>query len=208
VGDAAHAVHPLAGQGVNLGFGDARALAEALVAAVETGTDPGDARMLYDSYEAPRRIAVLTMTTALDGIKRIFEVRSRVSSRWRALLWVCCVGLCHTNAAMHPARQLACSTSDFDCWPDPQSEVVLSRPRRFGPAASSCPALLHVILQRNGSPPLCVCASAGAGAGARFLGPARRGAAANQRGGAAAQWHHAVRDVGRGVSSRHCCWAL
>ncbi|EFJ42741.1 hypothetical protein VOLCADRAFT_42415, partial [Volvox carteri f. nagariensis] len=74
VGDAAHAVHPLAGQGVNLGFGDARVLVEALAAAVETGTDPGDARMLYEDYEVPRRRAVLTMTAALDGIKRAFEV--------------------------------------------------------------------------------------------------------------------------------------
>ena len=46
VGDAAHVVHPLAGQGVNLGLGDAAALAEALVAAVETGRDLGELRLL------------------------------------------------------------------------------------------------------------------------------------------------------------------
>ncbi|KXZ50259.1 hypothetical protein GPECTOR_17g897 [Gonium pectorale] len=76
VGDAAHAVHPLAGQGVNLGFGDARVLAEALAGAVEAGADPGDAQVLADGYEAPRRRAVLTMVAALDGVKKAFEVQA------------------------------------------------------------------------------------------------------------------------------------
>lgn len=55
VGDAAHAVHPLAGQGVNLGLGDAAALAAALAAAKEAGGDVGDVAMLRDAYEAPRK---------------------------------------------------------------------------------------------------------------------------------------------------------
>ncbi len=46
VGDAAHVVHPLAGQGVNLGFGDVRALSAALAHAVETGRDPGELALL------------------------------------------------------------------------------------------------------------------------------------------------------------------
>lgn len=46
VGDAAHAVHPMAGQGVNLGFGDAVALADALAHAAECGLDPGDLLLL------------------------------------------------------------------------------------------------------------------------------------------------------------------
>ena len=46
IGDAAHAVHPLAGQGVNLGFGDAEALTAALGQAVANGTDLGDLSML------------------------------------------------------------------------------------------------------------------------------------------------------------------
>lgn len=46
VGDAAHAVHPLAGQGVNMGFMDVKALVDALAFAVESGTDIGSMQML------------------------------------------------------------------------------------------------------------------------------------------------------------------
>ena len=46
LGDAAHVVHPLAGQGVNLGFGDAAALHAAIAAAVAVGGDIGDIRTL------------------------------------------------------------------------------------------------------------------------------------------------------------------
>ena len=46
IGDAAHSVHPLAGQGVNLGFGDVEALVKALAHAVECGRDLGDASLL------------------------------------------------------------------------------------------------------------------------------------------------------------------
>lgn len=85
VGDAAHAVHPLAGQGVNLGFGDAGALAEALRAAVESGTDPGDARHLAEAYEGPRRQAVMSMVAALDGIKQAFQVQAPPFAALRGL---------------------------------------------------------------------------------------------------------------------------
>lgn len=46
IGDAAHTVHPLAGQGVNLGLGDAEALAAAIALAKRTGADVGDTGLL------------------------------------------------------------------------------------------------------------------------------------------------------------------
>jgi len=50
VGDAAHSVHPLAGQGVNLGFGDVEALVDTLAHAVECGRDLGELTLLQASF--------------------------------------------------------------------------------------------------------------------------------------------------------------
>ena len=70
VGDAAHAVHPLAGQGVNLGFQDARALARAIAgrSALER---PGDLRVVR-RYARERREDVAAMQFATDGLDRLF----------------------------------------------------------------------------------------------------------------------------------------
>jgi ubiquinone biosynthesis UbiH/UbiF/VisC/COQ6 family hydroxylase len=70
IGDAAHAVHPLAGQGVNLGFQDARALAEAIASrsALEA---PGDLRVLR-RYARERREDVTAMQFVTDGLDRLF----------------------------------------------------------------------------------------------------------------------------------------
>lgn len=72
VGDAAHQVHPLAGQGVNLGLLDAAALAAALADHLQQpGADPGDIRALR-RYERSRRGDNLTTLAAMDALHRIF----------------------------------------------------------------------------------------------------------------------------------------
>ncbi len=75
VGDAAHVIHPLAGQGVNLGLLDTAALAEVLNAAKREGRDLGDLRVLQQ-YERWRRGDNLLMTAATDGLKRLFGSRN------------------------------------------------------------------------------------------------------------------------------------
>lgn len=74
VGDAAHGVHPLAGQGVNLGFGDAAALA-AILGARGPVTDAG-AAILLERYAHRRAGPVLAMQTVTDGLVRLFDVRA------------------------------------------------------------------------------------------------------------------------------------
>ncbi len=78
VGDAAHNLHPLAGQGVNLGFQDARVLADILR---QRGgcADVGEHRLLR-RYERQRREDVLLMTLATDGLKHLFNNESRMLS--------------------------------------------------------------------------------------------------------------------------------
>jgi len=71
VGDAAHVVHPLSGQGMNLGFGDVRVLLET-VRTREPFRDPGDL-MLLRRYERARREPVATMRFTTDGLQRLFD---------------------------------------------------------------------------------------------------------------------------------------
>ena len=72
VGDAAHAVHPLAGQGVNLGFLDSAALAQVLEEARARGEGAGELRVLR-RYERWRKGENLVMLNALDGLNRLFS---------------------------------------------------------------------------------------------------------------------------------------
>ena len=74
VGDAAHGVHPLAGQGVNLGFGDAAALA-AILGARGPVADAG-AAILLERYARRRAGPVLAMQAVTDGLVRLFDVRA------------------------------------------------------------------------------------------------------------------------------------
>jgi len=71
IGDAAHTVHPLAGQGANLGVADAAALAEVVTEAVRSGRDPGSYAVLR-RYERWRKGETLLMLALMDGFKRLF----------------------------------------------------------------------------------------------------------------------------------------
>jgi 2-octaprenyl-6-methoxyphenol hydroxylase len=77
VGDAAHVIHPIAGQGLNMGLKDVAALAEVIVDAARLGLDPGSATVL-DRYQRWRRFDTVTMGIATDGLNRLFSNRSDV----------------------------------------------------------------------------------------------------------------------------------
>jgi len=80
-GDAAHVIHPLAGQGANLGLQDARALA-AVLAAREPGRDPGELRLLR-RYERSRAEANLAMAGTVHGLFRLFDAPGAGVARLR-----------------------------------------------------------------------------------------------------------------------------
>lgn len=73
VGDAAHAVHPLAGQGVNLGFGDAAALSKVIAGGLSVGADIGELSLLK-KYEKERKAANVAMMAILDGFQKVYSV--------------------------------------------------------------------------------------------------------------------------------------
>ncbi len=81
IGDAAHVVHPLAGQGVNLGFGDARALA-AVLQDRTASRDPGDYSLLR-RFERSRAEDNLAMRLVTDGLQRLFRARQPWVARLR-----------------------------------------------------------------------------------------------------------------------------
>jgi 2-octaprenyl-6-methoxyphenol hydroxylase len=72
IGDAAHAVHPVAGQGLNMGLKDAAALAEVLVDALRLGEDIGSETVL-DRYARWRRFDNAALTAGFDGFVRLFS---------------------------------------------------------------------------------------------------------------------------------------
>src|SRR5829696_1526214 len=72
LGDAAHVIHPIAGQGLNLGLKDAAALAESIVDAVRLGLDPGGADVLA-AYERARRFDTVAMGMVTDGLNLLFS---------------------------------------------------------------------------------------------------------------------------------------
>jgi 2-octaprenyl-6-methoxyphenol hydroxylase len=77
VGDAAHVIHPIAGQGLNMGLKDVAALAEVIVDAARLGLDPGSLAVL-ERYQRWRRFDTVAMGIATDGLNRLFSNQSAV----------------------------------------------------------------------------------------------------------------------------------
>jgi 2-octaprenyl-6-methoxyphenol hydroxylase len=82
VGDSAHAIHPIAGQGLNLGFRDAAALVQVLVEGARLGLDLGD-RQLLDRYQRWRSLDTLMVAMATDGLTRLYGVPGKLPSAIR-----------------------------------------------------------------------------------------------------------------------------
>lgn len=80
LGDAAHTIHPLAGQGVNLGFMDAAVLAEELIKASESRMNPADPALLA-RYQRRRKLDNLSMTASMEAFKRLFAA-DELPIRW------------------------------------------------------------------------------------------------------------------------------
>jgi 2-octaprenylphenol hydroxylase len=83
IGDAAHAIHPLAGQGANLGLQDAAELAHQVAVALGAGLHPGD-RPVLRRYERARKGANATMLNFMTGLNRLFTTDSRLVAEIRA----------------------------------------------------------------------------------------------------------------------------
>ena len=84
VGDAAHGIHPIAGQGLNLGLRDVGALVEVLAEGRRIGLDPGDAQLLA-RYEKWRGLDSFMVAAATDGLTRLFGIPGKLPSAIRRL---------------------------------------------------------------------------------------------------------------------------
>jgi 2-octaprenyl-6-methoxyphenol hydroxylase len=82
VGDAAHAIHPIAGQGLNLGFRDVAALTQVLVEGARLGLDLGN-RQLLDRYQRWRSLDALSVAFATDSLTRLYGIPGEAASAIR-----------------------------------------------------------------------------------------------------------------------------
>ena len=98
LGDSAHAVHPIAGQGFNLGVRDAAVLAEVLADGRRLGLDPGTGALL-EAYARRRRVDTMMLVTVTHGLNRLFALNSAPAALARGL------GLAAVNR-MPPLKRL------------------------------------------------------------------------------------------------------
>lgn len=82
IGDSAHGIHPIAGQGLNLGLRDVAALAEVLVDGARLGLDYGDAQLL-DRYARWRSVDTLLVSLSTDNLNRLFGIPGKTASAVR-----------------------------------------------------------------------------------------------------------------------------
>lgn len=92
IGDAAHRIHPLAGQGVNLGFADVICLHKVLAQAVSEGADFGSLNILLP-YETERLRQIVPIAVAIDGLQKLY------GTNWTPAVVLRSLGLQATNAA-------------------------------------------------------------------------------------------------------------
>jgi len=84
LGDAAHTLHPIAGQGLNVGLRDVTTLADLILEAASLGLDLGSTYVL-ERYQKKRRMDVFSMAFLTDGLVRVFSTQSRLMARVRSL---------------------------------------------------------------------------------------------------------------------------
>ncbi|MEQ7874027.1 UbiH/UbiF/VisC/COQ6 family ubiquinone biosynthesis hydroxylase [Sphingomonas sp. ASV193] len=84
VGDAAHGMHPIAGQGINVGYRDVAALTQVLVEGARLGLDLGDAQLM-ERYQRWRSLDTFMVSLATDGLTRLYGVPGRTASAVRRL---------------------------------------------------------------------------------------------------------------------------
>ncbi len=82
VGDSAHGIHPIAGQGLNLGLRDVAALTEVLVDGIRIGLDLGETQLL-ERYQRWRAIDTMLVAVATDGLNRLFSIPGKTASAIR-----------------------------------------------------------------------------------------------------------------------------
>jgi 2-octaprenyl-6-methoxyphenol hydroxylase len=78
VGDAAHGIHPIAGQGVNVGFRDVAALVEVLVEGKRLGLDMGDPQLLA-RYQRWRSLDTFMVSVATDALTHLFDIPGKTA---------------------------------------------------------------------------------------------------------------------------------